>query len=419
MNGHESEVLIVGGGPAGSMAAYCLAHRGFSVTLLEVSTRIKRKICGQYLCPPGVRLLKECGLMDQLPDEACKPAYGVKVVAPNGLTLEGNFPSEAGQEVYGFCLNRPVFEEAMLAEAARAGAQIRRGCRAGSIRRISDKWTVKTTDNRCFTASILIGADGRHSLVARTLGLHRETPSRRVALRCFLRTRRPVQRIIEMHLMPDGAYMGIDVVSEREVNLTMVCDTAKLKAMGSKEAVIRHYINQSRTLTEELAVPEQRFPIVESVSPITHRVRGSIGHNAVLIGDAGGFVDPLTGDGIYIALYSACILAEELVRARNAGRLEEPSRELQAFERRKQEIFGQKTRATRFLTYFIRYRQLCNRAGSFILAKPHRQKGMIGILGNLYSPLEGLRLILFGVAPRRFSGHPAYSRQRRAHREVL
>ncbi len=377
------DAIIVGAGPAGSYAAAKLAATGRRVLLLDSRPHPGRKVCGEYLCPSAVALLRKDDLLETL--TAGFPAIkGMRMAAPDSAPLSCHFPTHH-QTHYGLAVNRQLFDQRLQDLARMRGAILLTGCRIQSITRVASGWQLQDAAGRWHHGRILIGADGRNSRVARELGLRAKTDNRRVALHCHVQSTTPNQRLGEMHVFSDGAYIGIDPTGDYELNLSLVCDAAIFKAFDSTAATFNHYLQQSTDLRARIS-PIPKEAQLSTVCPITQRVRKISGHDFALIGDAAGFLDPLTGEGMFQALWSATALSEELSRA---GTSEEAAA-LRRYSRRKQRHFLQKSILNQLLQQLIRCPRLMRILAGFLRARPERADTFVGIIGNNYRPLEGL-----------------------------
>jgi len=312
----DSKIAVVGGGPAGAFCAYLLSRAGFSVVLYEAAQKVQRKVCGEYLSPSASRLFESAGLPDFLSDRF--PAIeGILFHVPDGRIVEARFPEQEGRLCHGYALDRVVMEEALLKAASEAGAEIRMGCKVRSLRREAKGWELLLETGEKNNCGILIGADGRHSVVAKELGLHLKYATPRIALHCFIPGKMRDARFGEMYFYGDGAFLGLNASPAGHINFSLVCEADHAKKKNGAKGAIAHYLNQSHDLRDRLAWNES-LPI-HSTYPVNHSVSNFIDHRAVLIGDAGGLYDPLTGEGIYLALWSASCLAIQLIRMKEEG----------------------------------------------------------------------------------------------------
>lgn len=383
------DVVIVGAGPAGSYAAAKLAAKGLDVLLLEARDRPIRKTCGEYLCPSAAALLAEDGTLDEI--TAGFPAIiGMKMAAPGCEPVTCRFPKYR-KTTHGLAVNREVFDQRLLDFASRCGAKPLTGRRIQSIRRQGNAWCLESSDGERHHASILIGADGRNSRVAKLLGIRGKTNASRVALHCHLSSPAENERLGEMHLFADGSYIGIDPTGDHETNVSLVCDAGILKSSNPAQALNR-YLKASPALRSRFGEVTGDCKI-NAVCPITNRVSKVSGDRFALIGDAAGFLDPLTGEGMYQALWSASVLAEELLASFGPSSVD-PNKALRRYARRKRKQFRHKTILNHLLQRIIRRPLAMKLISRYLHAKPARADAFVGIIGNNYQPFEGIRKLI-------------------------
>ncbi len=378
-------ILIVGGGFAGLMAAWRFSLQGHSVLVLEARPAVKLKVCGEYLCPPGKDLLVQLGLGDFL-TENFLPVYGMRLMSPNGTEVMSTFPFGRS----GLSLRRDKLEQKLADLASASGVKILWGTAVHKIQKIQNGYKV-ITDKGEWTTDFLVGADGRKSLVAKTIGVDINTNKEtRVALHVYLKKKKNFLRTGEMHIFADGAYAGINPVEKELVNFSIVTDKKNMKLFKNSIEIIEYYRAQSPVLRDEYE-PFTSTLNVTSVYPLTHPVKKFVGERVALIGDAGGFIDPLTGEGIYLALWSGYHLSLCV----NSLEQEKLKQALFLYSEIKNKKFKSKVGLNTFFQWFIRQPKLCNALGAFLQQKKSRADDFIGIIGNIFTPFEGgIRLFI-------------------------
>lgn len=380
-----SDILIVGGGPAGALLAHKLASHGLSVVVLERSPQVKRKVCGEYLCPLGVKLLDDEGLTNEIVGEFL-PLHGMLMVTSSGIEVPTSFP--CAKEFHGVSVNREQFDSKFLKRAEKSGAQIQQGVAVTKIFRVGDLWAAETTRGR-FIGRILIGADGRSSVVSKSLSNDVEVQGRRVALHAFVESAALNNRYGEMHLFSSGAYIGLNPTGASEVNFSLVLDNEELRQLGGAFKAMNHYLERSPNLKARFAPFENEGAILGAY-PIQHRTHSIVpAKNVALIGDAAGFIDPLTGEGMYNALLSAQILGDEIISGLGTALLAPPS-VFSNYKKKYIRVLRNKMLLNRGFQKIIRYPWVTDLLARFLLTRKHRADAFIGIIGNIYSPLQGL-----------------------------
>jgi len=386
----KPEITIIGGGPSGSFSAYLLTKYGFKVTILEASSAPKRKVCGEYLCPRGVSLLQQFGIFQHF-ETIFQAVTGMVIHSPSGFRMETTFPCKDGIQ-NGLSLNREVFDQTLLQLAQDAGSTVIRNQRVKKLERSSSGWKIETTDGARFETPLLIGADGRNSIVARSMNVHVRHPSKRVAIHCNLPTSPRHLRKGEMHLFPSNGYIGINPIHECETNLSLVCDAQEIRSAGSPRNLLIHYLSQSEALRDRF-LPLPDATEIATIAPLRHIVRNTSGEGWCLIGDAGGFLDPLTGEGIFQALSSAAFLSKafQMESERNAP---DWNHALKVYSRNRKRMFRSKTRINQVFQWIIRHPDSIERLARYLNKNKRRPDAFIGLIGNVYNPFEGLLRII-------------------------
>lgn len=310
--GHDAEVIVVGGGPAGSTLAAALAGFGRNVLLLDKARFPRHKPCSDYVNPAGAALLAEMGVLDDMRRLGARPMEGMAVHAPGGATFTAHYArAEPGRAALG--LSRYHLDHLLLERAKAAGVTVREGVHVRDVVREGGRvaGVVATIDGNRETlcAALIVGADGRHSAVARALGLAAPYPwPRKTGLAAHYRGASGLDGFGEM-FVGRGIYAGLALIEDGVVNVTVVVNARSVaERQGAMEGFFGESIKALPELAEKLANAE-RVGAIRGVGPMAFRARRMSGDGYLLIGDAATFLDPFPGEGIEQALRSALLAA--------------------------------------------------------------------------------------------------------------
>ena len=232
--------------------------------------------------------------------------------APGGQHFLVDFAAATAGK-YALGISRYRLDALLLDRAREAGVQVREGAHVRDLVLAAGhvKGVVATIEGRReeLRARLIIGADGRHSVVARALGL--ETPlrwPRRTGLVAHYRGVSGLERGGEMHVARHG-YAGLAPLEDGLTNVAFVADSAAVAARtGTLEEFFAAGLAGMPLVAARLAGAERQGGI-RGVGPMAHRARRVYGDGFLLVGDAAGFLDPFTGDGIYEAMRGALLAA--------------------------------------------------------------------------------------------------------------
>jgi menaquinone-9 beta-reductase len=307
----DCEVLVVGAGPAGSAVAARLAALGRDVLLVEARAHPRPKACAEYASP---RIVEELRRLD-LPDDRWKAdalaLQGMRVIrGPDAVDVryrDGGGPRSA------WGLERPVFDATLSRHAAGSGARLMEHATFEEPRwtggRVSGAVVSTADGEKTVSCRWLIGADGARSRVANRLGVERAVLApRRLGMVAHYEGQAELADHGEMHVGP-GWYVGLAPLAGGRLNVGMALPMDGRR--GSARQRFQAGIDGIPAVAARLAGRRRLTPI-RGASPIGHRVARAAGPGWMLVGDAAGFIDPFTGEGIYRALRSARAAAESL-----------------------------------------------------------------------------------------------------------
>jgi 2-polyprenyl-6-methoxyphenol hydroxylase-like FAD-dependent oxidoreductase len=372
MKNQPFDFIIVGSGLSGIICGIELAQLNKKCLILERSHHLTRPLCGEYLTPKGREILIHLGLSHTL--TGFDALYGMEIVSPSGIRIKTHFP----ENQIGLSLNRKVHQERLHQHFLQLGGSILKEIEIEDITFLSDQVRVKTNQG-FFTSLWLIGADGRQSQVAKLAGLKTlPSPHKKVALHCYLKPKHALERFGQMYILPGGDYIGINPINDNEVNFSMITTSEAIKKAGGIKNLINFWINQQNHLKEQFH--NLKNEEIKSISPITRRTERITGQRIALIGDASGFIDPLTGEGMTTALQTAKLLVDEIKFHSNTQLA------LIQYEIKRKSEFYQKEKFNLILQSIIRINFLCEIIAIILESSDKLKSLFIGIIGNIYSP---------------------------------
>ncbi|MBA2756026.1 MAG: NAD(P)/FAD-dependent oxidoreductase [Chloroflexi bacterium] len=330
MTGAERvDVAIIGGGQAGACLASRLARRGIEVVVLERSLNWRWHAAGVFSSPAAMDALRRVGVSEEVLARVARPIPALRLETPGGATVGLTYGHDrGGPPAIGF--DRSALDPALLELARAAGADVRLGTTVTSVQlgggRAPAMLTLRTgTGTTTVHARVVIGADGPHSIVAREAGVAR--PARlatRVGLTHHLADPRADDEPVDgrMQILPDG-YVGIAPVPSGRVNIGIVLGRSWRPRLAREGAArVAASIEGTIPATPHDVAPWRGAATCDPIagaSPLGGRVTRRAGLGWFLVGDAAGFLDPFTGEGIHRALVST-ELAAAAIRAALTGR---------------------------------------------------------------------------------------------------
>lgn len=402
----DAQVIIVGGGPAGSSAAYFMARAGLDVIVLDRARFPRDKPCSEYMSPQASRILEEMGALSAVESSGAAQLTGMRVHAPNGATIHGEFLADHGYRGYrdrGLAVRRTVLDAILLQRAREAGARVVEEVRVTDVVRDSSRRVVgvKTNselspsdkDRNSSFADIIIGADGLRSVVGRRLGLIRSSRwPRRIALVTHYRNVRGVHRFGEMHVDREG-YLGIADVGNGLTNVAVVVPVSRAAEIAADRTEFFESWIAERPAIAELFTAAERVDPVRATGPFASAARKAWTRGAALVGDAADFFDPFTGEGIYAALRGGELLAKHVVQSIADSRNASPSAgdaAMRAYDAARRAEFSGKWKVERLVGAAIAFPALINRAATVLSRRRDMADLLVGVVGDFVPPREVL-----------------------------
>jgi flavin-dependent dehydrogenase len=317
------DVLVVGAGPAGSVAATVLARAGARVQLVDRASFPRDKLCGDTLNPGTLAVLRRLGLASSIEDRGL-PIDGMRLTGENGVVIEGRYP--AGMS--GRALLRRDFDWTLVCAALSAGAEMHAPLMVRAPIVDDDRIVrgVMVSDarsgdrgERAIRARVTIAADGRHSTLAFALGLARHPAApRRWAIGTYLADVGGMSSFGEMHVRR-GHYIGIAPVPGSVANVCLVKPSeAGDASLRDPSALLRRELARDPLLRDRFEDARLAQPPVV-LGPLAVESTGVDLEGLLVAGDASGFVDPMTGDGLRFAIRGGELAAIAALEALEHG----------------------------------------------------------------------------------------------------
>lgn len=315
------DLIVIGGGPAGSTAATLLARKGFSVLLLE-RDRFPRFQVGESLLPYNNDLFARLGVADKLKAGDFFPKYGAQFVTGDGK-IEYTFRFDRTlppQYQSSFQVKRAEFDEMLLRNAAASGVDVREQTSVSSVD-LSDplRAVVHTAGGDRHEARFVLDASGHGALLGNRIGEKSDVESlKKVAFFAHFRgVTRPEGRNAgnTVIVVLQDAWFWMIPVNRELMSVGLVVDRDHVRNCGLEpEELLTRTIAATPWVAERMREAERVTPVYAR-RDFSYRMKKIVGENYALIGDAAGFLDPIFSTGVFIAMKSADI-ASNAVEAR-------------------------------------------------------------------------------------------------------
>ena len=317
------DVIIVGGGPAGSAAALYAKKFGLKSIVVDKSYFPRDKICGDALSGKCIRIMRELDLLDDVEKLEGAAINRITFGSPsyNQFNLHLTKTKKRDYVSKGFVIPRHIFDN-FLFEKVKDVTDTKEGFKVKDLVYKNDKIIVvkginNKGENEIIHSSVVVGADGANSIIARKTGLYKmDMKNTSIAIRCYYSNVKGLTDQIELHYLNEvnPGYLWLFPIGNNKANV----------GIGLSKNYAK---NDSRTLSQILdqvikSGPfKKRFKYSEKLEkprgwnlPCGSTHRENCGDRFMLIGDSAGLIDPFTGEGIGNAMvsgkYAMQILAE-------------------------------------------------------------------------------------------------------------
>ncbi len=355
------DIVIVGGSIAGAAGAIALAQEGYRILLLDKAVFPRDKPCGEGIMPQGVQVLADLGVLpDVLAHRGTNRFRGIRYRNRQGVIAEADFaPGELGSS-FGIVIRRWHLDH-LLIERAKSlpNVTVREGFRVTQVLREGHAVKGVAGDREAFAAPLTLGADGRHSVFHSGCGL----------TKTFLRRKRFG---VTGHLKGaevGGSHVEVVVHPEGEIYIAPCGEGVTLVALLVEQESMRFFAGdlpgrymkflRSAPGFRERASSSELVGSVFAVGPLGFTVEPCYRPGLLLIGDSAGFLDPITGEGMALALRSVQAAVPLIRQAFAVGDFGPSLGARYAQERFR--IIEDVFRFTRLLLNFSRYKFIADR----------------------------------------------------------
>jgi geranylgeranyl reductase family protein len=312
----DAEVIVAGAGPAGAVAARTLAAAGLDTLLVDRAAFPRNKPCGGGLT---MRALARFPWL-------ASAIEGIDTNTVSKLHLEGPDGSVlklAADEPVGILIRRVEFDHALVKAAVAAGARLRERFEITQASQTTDELTLQSRTGETLRAPVVVAADGVHSVIGKRLGVNAKWPAKSIAIDMMEET--PHATLRAAH--PDEvwiayAYNGLDGYSyifpkTRHVNVGIGCLLSHFKGeMPGRPYDMQVGFVQSLVASGELEGRSDRQYFTPYLIPVGGPLAKTYRGRVLFIGDAGGFVNGFTAEGIYYAMISGELAGQAILESR-------------------------------------------------------------------------------------------------------
>tara|TARA_R110002012_G_scaffold149748_1_gene308937 strand:- start:14941 stop:16059 length:1119 start_codon:yes stop_codon:yes gene_type:complete len=311
----DCDIIIIGGGLAGLTAAVHLLQADFSVMLIEKNSYPKHKVCGEYVSNEVLPYLDALGIYPL--NKGAKKINRFQFSGLTGNALEIKLP------LGGFGISRYALDLALYERAISLGLVFEQAT-ATNVTFGREQFEV-TTKDKSFRAPYALGAYGKRSGLDITLSRKFiSTKSPWMGVKAHYAGQFP-EDLVALHNF-SGGYCGLSKVETDAINVCYLADVNSFKKHKDLDTYRVKVLEQNRYLKEFFAQAEPIFEKPLTISQISFQDKSAVENHILMIGDSAGLIHPLCGNGMAMAIHSAKIASECLIRhlqtSRNREQLE-------------------------------------------------------------------------------------------------
>jgi flavin-dependent dehydrogenase len=389
----DFDVIVIGGGPAGSVLACLLSQGGYRCLVLERDIHPRDHV-GESLTPSSNPIFARIGFLDKMEDAGFVHKPGACWTAPKSPVGKfvairlGEFPPPGATQLYTYNVERDIFDTMLIRHAHESGAKVLQGVGVQKVLFDGDRAVgvqAKAADgwSRDLFARIIVDASGRRCLLANQLNLRKSDPQfNQFGIYSWFKGVEPnppgYEGFLFLHFLGlERAWAWQIPMRNGVCSVGMVTDKADFKQSGTtREDYFESLVRRSRTLTYNMRRAERIRPWWLE-GDYSYKIDRLTGDGWLLVGDALRFVDPIFSTGVDVATYSASYAFDAIAGALNG------TEERRAFLEYEDRVTGGVDAWYDLIALFYKLQNLFT---LFAIKRDYREKVVRILQGNLYIP---------------------------------
>ena len=394
---NNSDVIVVGAGPAGSATAFHLAKQGLNVTLFEKTSFPREKVCGDGLTPRAVKQILDMGI-EPTKENGWLRNKGLRVIG-GGHRLELNWPDVDGFPNYGLVRTRADFDELLARTAQKQGVNLFEKTRvtgpifdstSGKVIGVNIKKDDGNQEQHF--APVVVASDGVSSRMALALGLERrDDRPMGVAVRTYYKSTRSDDDYLESwlelrdqnKLLPGYGWIFGMGDGTSNVGLGILDSSPVFQSIDYKD-LLKRWLDQT---PEEWGFRDHNMtqPVRGAALPMGFNRQPHYAKGMILVGDSGGMVNPFNGEGIAYAMETGQVAADVISKSLKAKSEFEREKQLHQYPIVLKDRLGGYYTLGRVFVKLIGNPQIMQVATKYGMASKPLMRFTLKLLANLYS----------------------------------
>ncbi len=305
-----NDLIVIGGGLAGLINAILLNRAGLKVLLFEEKVYPFHRVCGEYISNEVIPFLRKHDLYPEEHQPSDISLFHLSSIAGTSLKM----PLDLG----GFGISRYVYDAWLAEKAQNEGVEIIHQ-RVVNVDFEDDQFMVTTKSDNQFTAKVVVGAFGKRSSLDKNLSrtfITKRSPY--IGVKYHLKSKEINNDEIALHNF-SGGYCGISRIENEVFNLCYLSHRSNLKKYGSIPKMEKELLSVNPHLKKVFNESDFLFPKPEVINEITFEKKEPVFNHILMSGDSAGMITPLCGNGMAMAIHSAKISSELIIKNFKSG----------------------------------------------------------------------------------------------------